>query len=250
MSEPAPTPVIAFFDIDNTLVRGATIYLVGLGAWRLKLLRLRDVATFAWQQARFIAVGENMRHMNSAKDRTLELLRGHTEDELRTLGEEVYDRQIVSRLWPHVLERANAHLAQGDQVWLVSATAEIMAQVIASRLGFSGALGTRFESENGVFTGRLDGPMLHGAEKAAAVSRLAAGDTRSGTSTGRAESTDAPRPAAVDLADCWAYSDSSNDVPLLSAVGHPVAVNPDAGLEKLAAERGWPVLWASKKRQA
>src|ERR1700710_1693792 len=91
------TPVIAFFDIDNTLIRGATVYLVAFGAWRLKLLRIRDVASFAWQQTRFIAVGENMKHTAKAKDRSLQMIAGHTEAELRELGEEVYRRQITQR---------------------------------------------------------------------------------------------------------------------------------------------------------
>lgn len=230
------TPVIAFFDIDNTLIRGATVYLVGLGAWRLKLLRARDVASFAWQQTRFIAVGENMKHTAKAKDRTLEMLRGHTEAELRELGEQVYDRQIVARLWPDVVERANEHVRQGHEVWLLSATAEIVAEVIAERLGFTGACATRFETQNGVFTGRLEGPMVHGADKARAAAQVAAA-------------------RSANLDECWAYSDSNNDLPLLTAVGHPVAVNPDAALRLEAARRRWSVMeltWqrARKKRQA
>ncbi|RFA08043.1 hypothetical protein B7R54_01535 [Subtercola boreus] len=222
---PAPDgrPAIAFFDIDNTLVRGATVYFVGFGAWRLRLLTVRDVAVFAWQQARFIAVGENMRHTESIKTRTLQMLGGHTEDELRRLGEDVYDRQIAARLRPEVVARAREHLARGDEVWLVSATGEIVAQVIARRLGLTGALGTRFEADAGVFTGRLDGKMLHGQAKADAAHELA-------------------RRNDADLGDCWAYSDSANDLPLLGLVGHPVTVNPDDTLRSAAAERGWPTM--------
>ncbi|RFA16846.1 hypothetical protein B7R21_01680 [Subtercola boreus] len=223
-------PAIAFFDIDNTLVRGATVYFVGFGAWRLRLLNVRDVATFAWQQARFISVGENMRHTESMKTRTLQMLSGHTEDELLRLGEDVYDRQIAARLWPDVVAKAHEHLEQGDQVWLVSATGEIVAQVIARRLGLTGALGTRFEAADGVFTGRLDGEMLHGGAKAEAARSLAAEN-------------------GVDLEDCWAYSDSANDLPLLGMVGHPVAVNPDDRLRVEASTRGWPVIDLTRKRR-
>ncbi|MDF2444395.1 MAG: hypothetical protein JWR01_2598 [Subtercola sp.] len=222
-------PAIAFFDIDNTLVRGATVYFVGFGAWRLRLLTVRDVAVFAWQQARFISVGENMRHTESIKTRTLQMLSGHTEDELLRLGEDVYDRQIAARLWPEVVAKAHEHLGRGDQVWLVSATGEIVAQVIARRLGLTGALGTRFEAVDTVFTGRLDGEMLHGAAKADAACGLA---NRNG----------------VDLGDCWAYSDSANDLPLLGMVGHPVAVNPDDRLRAEASARGWPVMSLARQR--
>ncbi|UFS58036.1 HAD family hydrolase [Subtercola endophyticus] len=227
----AEPPVIAFFDIDNTLIRGATVYLVGMGAWRLKLLKLSDVLSFTWQQARFIAVGENMRHTEKAKGRTLQMLAGHTEAELRELGEEVYQRQIEARLWPEVVERAEKHLRDGHEVWLLSATAEIVAEVIAERLGFTGACATRFETVDGVFTGRLDGPMVHAEEKADAAARLA-------------------NSSGARLEDCWAYSDSSNDLPLLSAVGHPVAVNADAALLREATTRGWPVLRLKWRRHA
>ncbi|WP_158507166.1 HAD family phosphatase [Subtercola sp. Z020] len=224
-----PGPVIAFFDIDNTLVRGATVYFVGFGAWRLRLLTLRDVAVFAWQQARFISVGENMKHTESIKTRTLAMLRGHTEEELERLGEDVYDRQIMQRLWPEVVAKADDHLARGHQVWLISATGDIVAQVIARRLGLTGALGTRFEAVNGVFTGRLEGGMVHGPEKAVAARRLAS-------------------EAGADLAECWAYSDSANDLPLLGTVGHPVAVNPDDALRAEARARAWPVMQLRRRK--
>lgn len=227
--EPEHRPVIAFFDIDNTLVRGATVYFVGFGAWRLHLLTVRDVATFAWQQARFIAVGENMRHTESTRDRTLAMLAGHTEDELRRLGEDVYDRQIEARLRADVVAEARQHLERGHQVWLVSATGDIVAQVIARRLGVTGALGTLFEAVDGVFTGRLRGEMLHGTEKSTAARRLA-------------------DDLGADLGDCWAYSDSANDLPLLRSVGHPVAVNPDKRLSSVATAEGWSVM-TDKKRQ-
>ncbi|CAN5265784.1 hypothetical protein BH09ACT6_BH09ACT6_07790 [soil metagenome] len=227
MTEPAATSAIAFFDVDNTVVRGATVYLVGLGAWRLKLLTARDVASFAWQQARFVAVGENMRHTEAAKNRTLEMLTGHTEDELRRLGEEVYRTRIVARLRPEVVARANRHLRRGDQVWLLSATAEIVAQVIATELGLTGARGTRFETDGESFTGRLSGPMLHAEQKAVAA-RIIAAD------------------AGIDLSECWAYSDSNNDLPLLSAVGHPVLVHPDRALAKHARAVHWPILRSSR----
>jgi HAD superfamily hydrolase (TIGR01490 family) len=243
MTEATATLSIAFIDIDNTLVRGATVYLVGLGAWHLKLLTARDVASFVWQQARFMAVGENMRHTETAKNRTLQMLTGHTEDELRRLGQEVYRRRIRARLRPEVLARARLHLARGDEVWLLSATADIVAQVLAEELGFTGARGTRFDTVEGAFTGRLDGPMLHAGEKAAAAAIIASG-------------------MSVDLRECWAYSDSYNDLPLLSAVGHPVLVHPDRALTQHARLARWPILRPSaphrrglapgqhKKRQA
>ena len=101
------------------------------------------------------------------------------------------------------------HLDAGQQVWLVTATPYELAATIATRLGLTGALGTVAESVDGVFTGRLVGDILHGAGKAHAVRSLA---IREG----------------LNLRRCTAYSDSFNDVPMLSLVGTAVAINPDA----------------------
>ncbi|MBV9318920.1 MAG: HAD family phosphatase, partial [Mycobacterium sp.] len=120
------------------------------------------------------------------------------------------------------LDLAQMHLDAGQQVWLVTATPYELAVTIARRLGLTGALGTVAESVDGVFTGRLVGEILHGAGKAHAVRSLA---IREG----------------LNLKRCTAYSDSYNDVPLLSLVGTAVAVNPDAQLRALARKRGWEI---------
>ena len=114
------------------------------------------------------------------------------------------------------------HLDAGQQVWLVTATPYELAATIARRLGLTGALGTVAESVDGVFTGRLVGDILHGLGKAHAVRSLA---IREG----------------LNLRRCTAYSDSFNDVPMLSLVGTAVAINPDAALRDLARERGWEI---------
>jgi phosphoserine phosphatase len=107
-------------------------------------------------------------------------------------------------------------------VWLVTATPVEVASVIADRLGLTGALGTVAESHDGVYTGRLVGEILHGEAKAEAVRALA-------------------RREGLDLDRCAAYSDSANDVPMLSLVGQPTAVNPDARLRAYARKHGWAV---------
>ena len=94
------------------------------------------------------------------------------------------------------------------------------ATIIARRLGLTGALGTVAESVGGVYTGKLVGEPLHGPAKAEAVRALAAAE-------------------GLDLSHCAAYSDSANDIPMLSLVGHPYAINPDSRLRKHAREQGW-----------
>jgi HAD superfamily hydrolase (TIGR01490 family) len=222
---PPPTdrPIIAFFDIDNTLLRGASVFQLGKGAWRKGLIRLSDIARFGWHQLRFLAVGENGKHMFEARERALQLVGGHTVRDLSLLAEEIYEHDISPKLWPATLELAREHQRKGHEVWLISATPLIMGQVIADRLGLTGALGTIIEHVDGVFTGKLQGSLLHGEEKAIAAAALA-------------------REKGAHLADCWAYSDSRNDIPLLTLVGNRTVVNPDASLARHAKAEDWAVL--------
>jgi HAD superfamily hydrolase (TIGR01490 family) len=216
-------PIVAFFDVDNTLLRGASIFHIAKAARRRGLIRNRDILRFGWHQATFLFVGENTRHMADIKDRALELLGGYSEAELVVIANEVFDRDIEPRLWPETVELTREHLRKGHAVWLITASPQIVAQVIADRLGLTGALGTLAETVDGHFTGRLNGPVLHGERKAVAAQELIAG-------------TD------VDIENCWAYSDSSNDIPLLSLVGNRVVVNPDAALTKHAKANDWTIL--------
>jgi haloacid dehalogenase-like hydrolase len=117
---------------------------------------------------------------------------------------------------------AQLHLDAGQRVWLVTAAPAELASLIARRLGLTGALGTVAESRDGIYTGRLVGEPLHGPAKAEAIHALA---EREG----------------LDLSRCSAYSDSANDVPMLSIVGNPVAVNPDGQLKRVARENGWAI---------
>jgi HAD superfamily hydrolase (TIGR01490 family) len=226
-STPPPSasdrPIIAFFDVDNTLIRGASVYYVGREAFKRGIISLRDIAVFAWHQFRFLAVGENRAHLASAKERALGLVSGHSEAALVTLAEDIWEKRLRPRLWPETVDLTRAHLEKGHEVWLITATPQVVAQVIADKLGLTGALGTRVQALDGIFTGALDGHVLHGDEKAAVAK-------------------DHARERNAALADCWAYSDSSNDIPLLTLVGNRVVVNPDAALREHATGRGWSVL--------
>jgi len=220
---PSERPVIAFFDVDNTLMHGTSVFHVGREAWARGIIGWRDILLFGWHQRRFIKVGENHEHMGTAKERALGLVAGHTQDQIEELAESIWEHRIRPRLWPETVALAREHLAKGHQVWLVSATPVEVGELIASKLGLTGALGTRVEAVDGVYTGRLVGSVLHAEQKAVAARELA-------------ESMDA------DLDASWAYSDSRNDIPLLELVGNRVAVNPDAGLARYAAEKRWPTM--------
>ncbi|KYK17247.1 hydrolase [Streptomyces sp. CC71] len=211
----------AFFDLDNTVMQGAAIFHFGRGLYKRKFFETRDLARFAWQQAWFRLAGfEDPEHMQDARDSALSIVKGHRVSELRSIGEEIYDEYMAERIWPGTRALAQAHLDAGQKVWLVTAAPVEIAQVIARRLGLTGALGTVAESVGGVYTGKLVGEPLHGPAKAEAVRALAAAE-------------------GLDLSRCAAYSDSHNDIPMLSLVGHPYAINPDSKLRKHARELEW-----------
>jgi phosphoserine phosphatase len=129
---------------------------------------------------------------------------------------------MADKVYGGTVALARAHLDAGQRVWLVTATPVELAQLIARRLQLTGALGTVAEVKDGEYTGRLVGEPLHGPAKAAAIRSLAARE-------------------GLDLSRCAAYSDSANDIPMLSAVGHPMALNPDPELKAHAEEHGWAI---------
>ncbi|WP_300681488.1 HAD-IB family hydrolase [Nocardioides sp.] len=218
-----PTNSAAFFDVDNTIMQGASIFHLAWGLYQRKFFSTREIAGAVWKQAYFRFVGvEDPAHIAEARNSALSFIAGHTVDELHQVGQEIFEERMADRIWPGTKALAQMHREQGQRVWLVTAAPQEIADVIASRLGLTGAMGTRVESIDGVYTGRLDGGMLHGPEKAVAVAALA---EREG----------------LDLAACSAYSDSFNDLPMLSMVGDPCAINPDRRLRAHARAEGWRI---------
>jgi len=221
---PQPDPTAgAFFDVDNTLIRGASIYYFARGLAARNMFGPRDLARMAWGQVSFRLRGaESADHIDAAREAALTFVAGHKVADIVSLSEDIFDETMADRVWAGTRELALNHLRAGQRVWLVTATPVELATVISQRLGLTGALGTVAESADGVYTGRLVGGLLHGEAKAAAVASLA---QREG----------------LDLARCSAYSDSANDLPMLRLVGHPHAVNPDAELRAEARRNDWPV---------
>ncbi len=212
----------AFFDVDNTMMVGASIFHFAKGMAARKLFTGRDLFVFTAQQVRLRLHGERHADMHRTRDSALAFVAGKAVGETVALGEEIYDEEMADRIWSGTRALAQQHLDTGQRVWLVTATPVELATIIARRLGLTGALGTIAESVDGVYTGRLVGDVLHGEAKARAVQHLA--DTH-----------------GLDLTRCSAYSDSINDLPLLSLVGRPVAVNPDSALRDEARDRGWEI---------
>ncbi len=213
----------AFFDVDNTLMRGASIYHFARGLAARGMFGPRDLARLSWGQLAFRLRGtENSDHIDAAREAALAFVAGHRVADIVRLGEEIYDDKMADRIWEGARNLTQSHLAAGQRVWLVTATPVELANILARRLGLTGALGTVAESADGTYTGKLVGGLLHGEAKAMAVQALA-------------------RREGLDLSRSSAYSDSVNDMPMLQLVGHPHVVNPDAELLAEARRRNWPV---------
>jgi HAD superfamily hydrolase (TIGR01490 family) len=223
--EPAVRPdpsAAAFFDVDNTMMVGASIFHFAKGLASRGFFTWRDVARFTTRQVALRLGGENQQHMHSSRDSALAFVAGKKVAEIVSLGEEIYDEEMADKIWSGTHALARLHLEAGQRVWLVTATPVELATIIAKRLQLTGALGTVSEAVDGVYTGALVGDVLHGEAKAAAVRDLA-------------------RREGLDLSRCSAYSDSINDLPMLSLVGRAVVVNPDSALRAEAKARGWEI---------
>jgi HAD superfamily hydrolase (TIGR01490 family) len=219
---PVDPTAAAFFDVDNTVMQGASIFHLAR-LHRRQFFTTREIASAAWKQAYFRIVGvEDPEHVADARNSALSFIAGHTTAELEELGEEIFDEAMAHRIWPGTRALAQLHLDEGQRVWLVTAAPIEIASIIARRLGLTGAMGTVAEHVDGVYTGQLVGDLLHGPAKAEAIKALAARE-------------------GLDLARCSAYSDSSNDLPMLSMVGDPCAINPDARLRAHARAQGWRI---------
>ncbi len=221
-TRPKRLPVAAFFDVDKTLVNGASLLFLARAARSIGMVPLPDLVRFGWKAVSFRRRGERLSVLDEVRDRGMQLLAGRSATELHALAESVV-RRIQPRIWPETRDLLQAHLDAGHEVWLVSATPDFLARELAATLGATGGIGSGLEIEDGVFTGRFVGDTMHGPAKALAAEALI-------------------REHGYQAADCYAYSDSINDLPLLSAVGTPVVVNPDRRLQQHARAAGWRVL--------
>ena len=216
-------PRIAFFDVDNTITRGSTLYFLGKGMYNRGFFTKRDIGAWVLANIRFRMTGtEKSEVISRFQKAATDFIGGHDVKEIRIIGEQIYSEFVSPSIWQGTIELAKEHLSSGDEVWLVTASPEDFANLIAERLGFTGAIGTKAEIKDGKYTGNISGKLLHGKEKAIAITELT-------------------KARGINLKDCFAYSDSHNDLPLLSAVGHPRAINPDAKLRIIAFAQSWPV---------
>ena len=213
----------AFFDLDRTLMEGSSAFQFGRAAHRAGLLSRRQLVADGWANLQFRLRGATDADTNALRDRVSRSLAGTRVRDLERLGADVL-AGVLPRIYPQVLALAHEHQDAGRRVYIVTAAAKELADTLATVLALDGAIGSQFsEVVDGVFTGRPAGLFIYGGEKALAIEELA-------------------ERVGIDLSASYAYSDSESDLPMLRIVGHPVAVNPDRQLARVAREEGWEIL--------
>lgn len=213
----------AFFDLDKTLMAGSSGMQFARVATRHGIVSRRLLASWGVEHLRY-------RLRGTTDERTTEVLRvarglisGVPARSLERMNPEVM-AAILPRVYPQMLDEVYAHQDAGRATFIVSAAGNGVVEPLAAVLGMDGGIGTRYEvGEDGAFTGRFDGPFVYGPGKVEAMETFAAEH-------------------GIDLAASYAYSDSISDLPMLRAVGHPVAVNPDPPLTEIAREEGWQTM--------
>ncbi len=218
----ADEPGAAFFDLDRTLMAGSSAFQFAKAAYRSGLMSRKDLARDAVMNLLFRLYGSTDSSTDELRDRIGKMLEGVRVRDLQRLAPEVL-AGVLPRLYPRMLEIAYEHQDAGRPIFICTAASQEMAELMAIILTFDGAVGSVSEVIDGHYTGRPGGPFTYREGKAEAIRRLAAVED-------------------IDLAASWAYSDSESDLPMLRAVGHPVAVNPDKELGRIAREEGWEVL--------
>jgi HAD superfamily hydrolase (TIGR01490 family) len=212
----------AFFDLDRTLIAGSSAFQFGRAAYKAGLMTRRQLAEDAWENIRFRLRGSTDAGTDALRERIGKTLEGVRVRDLQRLAPEVL-AGVLPRLYPRVLEIAYEHQDAGRPVFICTAASQEIAELMAMVLTFDGAVGSVAEVVDGHYTGRAGGPFTYREGKAEAIRELAGRE-------------------GIDLAASWAYSDSESDLPMLRLVGHPVAVNPDAELGRVARAEGWEVL--------
>ena len=215
------------FDLDNTLVRGSSLFHFGVLLARRREVAWHQVLRHAGAEASYVIRRREPDGIGpTVAARALGVASGMSQGRILDLAQEFAEERLRDRLVPEVHLQVRDLRQAGYLTLLATASPQELASAIAARLRMDGAIGTEAEVRDGRYTGRLAGPLCHGAEKARRVAAVL-------------------RERGIDPRECLAFSDSVNDVPLLALVGHPVATNPDPELQRIARANGWWILRSS-----
>jgi len=217
-----PRRAAAFFDLDKTLMEGSSALHFARAAYKNGVISRRQLVKDGWANLRFRLNGSTDQSTDVLKARVAEAIAGQRQIDLARLGRDVL-AGLLPMVYDEMLRVAHEHQDAGMPIYIVTAASHELAESLARVLVFDGAIGHRSEVKDGVYTGNPEGPFTYREGKAEAIRELA---EREG----------------IDLSESYAYSDSESDLPMLRAVGHPVAVNPDAELERVARQEGWRIM--------
>lgn len=214
--------IAAFFDLDKTVLARSSGLAFARPFYRGGLLGRADVLRSAYSQFVFSLAGADEKQTENMRRYLSQLVTGWDVDTVKRIVGETLEQVIDPIVHAEAVDLIDMHKSQGHDIIIISASGTEVVEPIAHRLGADFIVGTTMEIIDGKFTGEIS-HYAHGAQKVEAMQQLAAEH-------------------GYDLSQCYAYSDSSTDIPMLEAVGHPHAVNPDSTLRKLATSRQWPIL--------
>ncbi len=213
----------AFFDLDKTLMAGSSGMQFARVATRHGIVGRRQLMSWAVEHLRYRLRGTTDARTKEVLRVAREVIAGVPVRSIERMNPEVL-AAILPRVYPQMLEEVYGHQDAGRATFIVSAAGNGVVEPLARVLGMDGGIGTRYEVDgDGAFTGRFDGPFVYGPGKVEAMEAFSAEHE-------------------IDLERSYAYSDSLSDLPMLRAVGHPVAVNPDPALAEIAGEEGWELM--------
>jgi HAD superfamily hydrolase (TIGR01490 family) len=214
--------VAAFFDLDKTVIASSSTLAFSRPFYHGGLINRRAALRTAYAQLMFFQSGTDADQVERMRAHLTSLCQGWDVSQVRSIVEETLHDIVDPLVYAEAAELIAEHRAQGHDVVLVSASGEEMVAPIAALVGATQSVGTRMAVVDGRYTGEIDF-YCYGEQKAVAMRELAAAN-------------------GYDLAECYAYTDSTTDLPMLEAVGHPAVVNPNRALRKVAGQREWPVL--------
>jgi HAD superfamily hydrolase (TIGR01490 family) len=213
----------AFFDLDRTLMAGSSGMHFARAAYRSGMVSRALLARWGLEHVRFRLQGSTDERTAEVLSQVKQLLAGVPERDIERMAPDLL-AGVLPRIYPPMLDEVRTHQDAGRATFIVSAAGNGLVEILARVLGMDGGIGTRYEvGSDGMLTGRIVEPFVYGEGKVEAMRAFAAQHD-------------------VELDASWAYSDSASDLPMLRAVGRPVAVNPDAELARVAAEEGWQVM--------
>ena len=218
----SPTTTAAFFDLDKTIIATSSAFACGRGFLESGLITRQEALELYLTKASYMFVGQSSNKMDATRDRLAEMVEGWDIEEISQIVSDTMGSVVTPAIYSEARELIDHHRDMGHDLVIVSASARILVEPIAHELGIDTIVATEAEVVDGKLTGTIT-RYLKGQAKADAMRELA-------------------EERGYNLSDCYAYSDSATDIPMLEVVGHPVAVNPERGLRKHAAEQGWEIL--------